>query len=434
MIGISHGARYVLCMSQLRGSVDRRGLCVRDQVPVIHATARFPHRFICQPWSRRLAMSLGGLVCATLIQTAYADNLRGFSMLDRHYVIGADRVCVPLLVSDGVATGVPSCHSGAVDELAKLDLEPGSLATGAGKLSGSISGSTLSVRDSDSTIVTWKAPETLGKVISITRNKYSDRVAVTYTVRRLGREMTDVVGFDLLQGKKVPIKEPVVVEPKDPVAPRAASSPLSAATAKLLVTARASKGKKATAAWAAVVAAEPSLAEGHFGAAKAAATNKDRDLAISQLTMLQRLATDDGNEWLVAARFDPGFASLRGDATFRNVVGFDRKSSSAYERAMGFGGAWEQTGTSCDSPTVALSLTRERNFALSVRTNCEGMVTTSKFKGTWALAADHVVLTLPNKGKPPDIVTCAFVAKGDEEAMQCPLDDDLVLTVLPARR
>ena len=104
---------------------------------------------------------------------------------------------------------------------------------------------------------------------------------------------------------------------------------------------------------------------------------------------------------------------------------------------MGFGGAWEQTGTSCDTPTVALKLTQDRNFQLSVRSACEGMVSNSKYKGTWQVTeggTSALRLILPNKGRDTEIIACDFVIKGDEEAMQCPLDDELVLTILPVRR
>ena len=37
-------------------------------------------------------------------------------------------------------------------------------------------------------LVTWNAPDAIGKVVEVYASQYSDRVAVAYTMRRLGKE------------------------------------------------------------------------------------------------------------------------------------------------------------------------------------------------------------------------------------------------------
>lgn len=373
----------------------------------------------------------------------HADTLRGFSAVDRPYLVGADKVCTPLLVANAVATGTPQCRTLPVDQVAKLDFGPGTVESGGnGKLKATIAGAKLTVSEGDALLVTWQANDPLGKVVAIERSKFSDRIAVTYTARRLGREMTDVVGFDLIKSSKPvgPVGPVVGQDPTTPPEPAAVAS-LSDASQKVVTFARTLSGKRAIKAWLIVLSDEPNFAEARFGVAKAFAQTKDNNNAIINLEQLRKSPAPDAIEWLVAARFDSAFAKLRGDAKFRLAVGLDTTIShiapGPYERVMGFGGSWEQTGTSCDTPTVSLKLTQDRKFNLTVRSACEGMVSNSKYKGTWQTTTGSkpaVRLTLPNKDRAAEVITCEFVAKGEEEALQCPLDEDLILTVLPVRR
>ena len=394
------------------------------------------------PVKATIAASLLVGVLVTAVPQAQAENLRGFSAVDRPYLVGADRVCTPLLVTAASATGSPQCRTLPADQVAKLSFGPGIVETGSSaKFNASIRGATLTVRESDAMIVTWTANDVLGKVVAVERSKFGDRIAVTYTVRRLGREVTDIVVFDLQKSNAATpgpgVTNPTPTGPVVAIAPTEPKIEVSASVQKLLTFARTRNGKAAIKAWLIVLTAAPTLAEARFGAAKALAQTKNLAEAVEHLEQLQKSTANDAVEWLVMARFDSAFAKLRGDAKFRTAVGLDRKAPTPYERVMGFGGAWEQTGTSCDTPTVALKLTQDRNFNLSVRSACEGMVSNSKYKGTWHVISGSkpaLRLTLPNKGKDAEIINCEFVAKGDEEAMQCPLDEDLVLTVLPVRR
>jgi hypothetical protein len=104
---------------------------------------------------------------------------------------------------------------------------------------------------------------------------------------------------------------------------------------------------------------------------------------------------------------------------------------------MGFGGEWEQTGTSCEKPEVHFNAMRDRSFKLRVKTSCEGGVYNSAFRGTWRIAGDRIVLVLPSSGKQAstaDEATCGFEAAGDEEGLRCALGHDIDFLVLPTRR
>jgi hypothetical protein len=118
------------------------------------------------------------------------------------------------------------------------------------------------------------------------------------------------------------------------------------------------------------------------------------------------------------------------------VTGLDRKAQTAYERFMGFGGQWEQNGTSCDKPQVSLIALRDRTFKLRVKTACEGHVFDTPFKGWWRLDGDKVTLIVPTNGKASarDEAPCKFETAGDEDALHCMMGHDIDFTALPTRR
>jgi hypothetical protein len=204
-----------------------------------------------------------------------------------------------------------------------------------------------------------------------------------------------------------------------------------------VIDARAAAKGKALAAWKAVLALDATHAEALFRAAAAELAAKHTSEALADLSALAGSIRPDAIEWLVEARFSPAFASLRADPKFRTTVGLDRKPTQPYERLMGFGGQWEQTGTSCDRPEVRFIATRDRAFKLRVKTSCEGGAYDTTFKGTWRLEGDRIVLTLPSQGKQvtaADEAACGFETAGDEDAMRCSLGRDIEFVVLPTRR
>jgi hypothetical protein len=183
-----------------------------------------------------------------------------------------------------------------------------------------------------------------------------------------------------------------------------------------------------------VLALDPDNGEARFHVAAAHARAKRTADALTALEALAASTRPDAIEWRVAARFDAAFAALRADPRFRAAVGLDRPAATFYERVMGFGGAWEQAGTSCDVPEVHLDLGRDRTFSLRVRSRCEGMVNDARFKGRWTPRDPALVLVLPNPGGNDEEVVCAVEPKGDEDSITCRLDEDLAFSVHPVRR
>lgn len=368
------------------------------------------------------------LVVLLVATPALADTFGGFSGVDRPYLVSPDRVCAPLAVTGGVATGTPKCEKAATDAIAHLDFKPPVPA----QLRASASGKTLKVTNkAGDVVVTWDAPDPIGKVVDVFASKYEDRVAVTYTTRRLGKEVTDVVAFELVKttGRTEPAQPQQGPQPTtpQPVAPQPAEDP------KVTKAVEAARKIKTKAAWTAVLAIDPDHSEAQYRLAQLAGK-----AAMPQLQKLAQSKRPDAIEWLVEARFDPAFAPLRADPAFRAAVGLDRKPATVYEHVMGFGGHWEQTGTSCDKAQVNLDLQRERSFKLRVKTTCEGQAFDLPFKGTWRLDGQGIVLVLPPaKGQAAstkDEAPCTLEKSGDEDALHCDLGRDLEFTVLPTRR
>jgi hypothetical protein len=187
-----------------------------------------------------------------------------------------------------------------------------------------------------------------------------------------------------------------------------------------VVAARKARGAKVAAAWTRVLALDPDHAEARYGIAAAHARGGRTADALAALESLATSSRPDAVEWRVAARFDAAFAALRADRRFRAAVGLDRPAATFYERIVGFGGAWEQAGPSCDTPEVHLDL--------------EGVTNNARFKGRWSIREPSLILALPNSGRGDEEVVCSVEARGDEDTVTCRLDDDLAFTVHPVRR
>jgi hypothetical protein len=401
--------------------------------------------------SMRTAVVLA-LVITGPASIAAADSFGGFSGVDRAYLVNQDRVCTPIVVAGGSAAGAPKCTKAAADAIAHLSIKPPIVQSGAkASFTAQASSRTITVsRKTGGVVVTWDAADPVVRIVEVYASQYDDRVAIAYVVRRVGREVTDVVAFDLGQGQAgikatPPTKDPApppVKDPADPADPaKHPDAPADAASAdpkvvKAVAAARAASRPKALAAWRAVLAIDGVHGEALFRVAAAEATARRPAEALAALAALAGSGRGDAIEWLIEARFDPAFAGLRADAKFRSTVGLDRKPATTYERFLGFGGQWEQTGTSCDRPEVRFTATRDRRFKLRVKTTCEGSVFDTPFKGTWRIDGDRVVLALPNQGKvsAADEATCGFEGAGDEDAMRCSLGRDIDFIVLPTRR
>jgi len=369
------------------------------------------------------------LLLLAVAAPAYADTFGGFSGIDRPYLVNQDRVCTPIVIADHAAAGMPKCQTAAADLIAHLSIKAPIVQSGAkASFVASSSGRTLTIaRKTGEPIVAWDAPDPIGKIVDVFASQYDDRVAVAFTTRRAGKEMTDVVAFDLGQAQQH--VDPTVVTP--PVTPVVKEDPK---VTKAVEAARAAAKPKAVAAWQAVLAIAPAHSEAHYQLAALHAAKKETG---DVLTELAAMTASDAVEWQVEARFDAAFAALRADPKFRALVGLDRKPATTYERMMGFGGTWEQTGTSCDKPEVHVVASRTRAIKIRVKSACEGSQFDITFKGTWRTENDAVVVTVPTKGKAvsaKDEAPCKFEPIGDEDSLRCTIGRDLEFQVLPTRR
>jgi hypothetical protein len=392
-----------------------------------------------------IALPLAGFLALGAI--ARADTFGGFSGVDRPYLVNQDRVCTPIVVASSTATGAPRCEKAGADAIAHLSIKPPIVQSGPrASFVAQASGRTITVsRKTGGVAVTWSAPDPVLKIVETYASQYDDRVAVAYSVRRAGKEVTDIVAFDLGQNQTA-VKDPTKdagkdaakdADPAKDARPDAAPPPDDPKITKALADARAAAKPKALAAWKAVLALDAASSEALFRTAAAELAAKHTAEALAALATLAASTRGDAIEWLVEARFAPELAALRADPKFRATVGLDRKPATPYERLMGFGGAWEQTGTSCDKPEVRFNAARDRKFRLRVKTRCEGAQYDTTFRGTWRLEGDRVVLVLPPQGKQAsaaDEATCGFEAAGDEEALRCSLGHDIDFAVLPTRR
>ena len=388
----------------------------------------------------RSALPFAILLVAT---PALADTFGGFSGVDKPYLVNQDRVCQPLPVDKGVAKGTPTCEKVTADVVAHLSIKEPIVQKGPkATFAATISGKTITVTKDGTTVVTWNAVDPLGKVVEVYESQYEDRVAVAYTQRVLGKEVTSVVAFELVKttGTTDPIKPPdtnttttTTTTPTTTTAPPADDPKV----AKAIAAAKKAPKAKAVAAWQGVLAMAPDHSEAMYRLATAQIANKANSDAIATLDKLSKSSRSDAIEWLVEARFEKAFAAVRADPKYRAAVGLDRKPTTPYERLMGFGGQWEQTMTSCEAPEVHLTVSRDRAFKVTVKTMCQGEGFSITKKGTWRIEGDGIVMSVPTKGQKvtaKDEFPCTFEPKKDEDALHCVLDRDLDFTVLPTRR
>src|SRR4051812_2835926 len=148
-----------------------------------------------------LALPLAGL--ALTRAPARADTFSGFSGVDRPYLVNQDRVCQPLAVAGSAAAGVPRCDKATADVIARLSIKPPVVQSGAkASFTAQATGRTIAVsRRAGGALISWDAPDPVVRIVEVYASQYDDRVAVAYTVRRAGKEVTDVVAFDLGQNQ-----------------------------------------------------------------------------------------------------------------------------------------------------------------------------------------------------------------------------------------
>lgn len=380
------------------------------------------------------------LLLVGIATPAAADTFGGFSGIDKPYLVNQDKICVPLSVKDSTATGTPMCEKAPADTVAHLSIkEPIEQSGTKAAFTAKAAGKTLTVsRKTGETLVTWNAPDAIGKVVAVYASQYEDRVAVAYTTRVLGKEVTSVVAFELVKTTGRDTTPTITPQPDTTTTTQPTTAPpTDPKLTKAVETARKASKAKALAAWQAVLAIDPQHSEAQYRIAALQVGAKQTADANATLTKLAASSRADAIEWLVEARFDKAFAPLRADAKFRAAVGLDHKPTTTYERVMGVGGQWEQNGTSCETPEVQLTTTRDRTARVRIKTVCQGRTSNMTFKGTWRVEGKDVVLTFPTKGQKvtaKDETKCEFEQERDEDSLHCVLDQDLEFTVLPTRR
>jgi hypothetical protein len=111
------------------------------------------------------------LALVLAVTPAAADTFGGFSGVDTPYLVNRDRICHPLAVKDGAATGAPTCEKDVTaDVIAKLSIKDPIAQRGPkATFAASASGKTLTVtkKAGGTAVVTWTAPEVIGKVVEV---------------------------------------------------------------------------------------------------------------------------------------------------------------------------------------------------------------------------------------------------------------------------
>src|ERR1044071_3818511 len=150
-----------------------------------------------------IALPLAAGLATGLAAPVRADTFSGFSGVDRPYLVNQDRVCQPIAIAGNTATGAPRCEKAAADVIAKLSIKPPIVQSGSkASFTAAAAGRTITVsRKAGGAIVTWDAPAPVVRLVDVYASQYDDRVAVAYIVRRAGKEVTDVVAFDLGQNQ-----------------------------------------------------------------------------------------------------------------------------------------------------------------------------------------------------------------------------------------
>ncbi len=389
----------------------------------------------------RLAPIVSALVLglAATAGLARADSFGGVAGNEKSYLVGRDKVCTPIAVTAAAARGLPACRTAGTDEVATLSLKtPSPERGGEAEVRAAAKGNTLTITRKDGTVaVTWSSLDPIASIVDVWRSTYGRIVVVEYTVRRAGREVHEVVGFDLGVGGKpatdgtTKATPPIDLTPTTDPTP--APAPVDPAVTRAADKARKASGKAAIAAWTKVLALDPEHPEAHFRIAVAHAARSPAS-ALAALDKLAASKRPEAAEWLIEARFDRAFLKLVSDARFRTVTGLDRAPTTPYERLMGMGGQWEQSLIPCDRPEMTLTLRRARTFRIDLSSVCSGMRERLSWNGTWTQSGEAVELRLKKPGGGFDAAPCMLSRDKDEDVITCYLDADLAFEARPVRR
>jgi len=385
-----------------------------------------------------IALGRAAAVAVTLTLAAgvaEADSFGGVAANEKSYLVGASRVCTPVVVTAGAASGSPACHAAPADEVARLSTRLPSAERGPkAALTASAKGRVLTVVGADGVAVaSWTSADTISSVVDVWQSASGRLIIVEFVVRRAGRELHDVIGLDRGLGRGEPPTQPPTQPPADPPTdpPPAAVDPQ---LARVVAAARKAKGKTALKGWLIVLSLAPDHPEALYRLAAIEVAGKRKDAALGRLEELARSKAPDAPEWLIDARFDKVFVKLVGEPRFRAAVGFDAPATSTYARLMGLGGEWEQPLAPCDRPEMRLTLKRDRRFTLQLRTTCQGSRDKVTYRGTWTARGDALTLQLPKPDTGDDQIPCLLAVDGDEDVLRCQVDEELAFEARPSRR
>ena len=382
------------------------------------------------------------IALAAVPAAAMAGPFGGFSRDGSKYLVAGTRVCAP--VSGKV--GAPVCEKKGADEIARLGFRKGQAQRGAtATVQAQATGTRLVVRTGDGKTVRaeWDSGNPVGSVGAVYLSDDGKLVAIEYDSRVAGRSTQDVVVVVLPGAATKPA--PAGATPSSPSTPSTPSAPddpraVERVRAGDKQLAR-KKWKKAEEEYRAALAISSDQAAARYGLAVALAGQSRNADAVGELGALARSSHPQAPRWLVEARLGSHFTRLQGDPGYRRAVGIDpdpARPPTAYERLVGLGGHWEQTGTACQEPTVDLRLDRKsEKFQLTIKTRCQGDDDTTRLGGTWQAEGSAVLrLAFPNVEGPEEKLECKLAPLSDrssEDGLSCTLED-LRFTMRVVRR
>jgi hypothetical protein len=433
----------------------------------------------------RIALATVGAlaILAAGAEPAAAGPFGGFSADQTRFLNGRDQVCAPLRVSvpgpgasPASSQATPACEAADDRRIAAMTFRRGAVQQGTrAEYEASARGTEITVRDrrSGQALVVWSAVDPVERITGVYVGQGNSQtgvpatpaqvalVAVEYEVRFGGRTRVETVAFALAPAAATgvtvapgPASDTASGPAAGPAPGPASGAPETAApapgdprVAERLAKARkldARSPKAAEAAYRQVLEIDAEHPEARYGLARSLARQRKVPAAVETLAALARSQRPEVAEWLVEARFDRAFASLRSDAAFRAATGLDRggdsRPRSLYERLLGFSDTWEQPEVKCEQAEVRLALERRpRKFKLVITTRCGGSPMSTRLQGKFRLgdpgtAGDRVDLVLPNPEGPEETVACRMQLCGSEDCLQCVVDEDLSFSLLPVRR
>jgi len=400
---------------------------------------------------RRSVTFFLGLLCLAPSGLASAGPFGGFSRDGGSFLVDGTRVCQPVAGK----RGAPRCQKAGADEVARLGFRKGSPQRGASAtVQVQASGTRLVVRSSDGKSVRadWDSGDPVGAVGAVYLSQDGRLVAVEYDARLAGRTQQQVIVLALSGASPTPASPTPGAKPAPGASPSPGAKPAPGAKPtpddpKLAAQLRAGDKLLAGKKWnraeeeyrrALALAADHPAAR--YGLAASLAGQGRTADAVAEVTALARSSHPQAPRWLVEARLGSHFTRVQSDPGFRRAVGIERdpaRQPSAYERLVGLGGKWEQTGSACQEPTVALNLDRKsEKFQLSIRTRCQGDDETTRLSGSWSAEGSALRLRFPNPDGPEESLDCKLAASSDrsgEDTLACALDD-LTFTMRVVRR